>query len=181
MRIQNIIQAVAVLAILFLSGAAIAEEMTLPITSYAEIINRSDVRLLVNIPIPDEIEDSNLTFAELRFGIIPRLAGDSILTINCHAVTSTWSPDNVGWNVPWLNPGGDFEPDEFTFFTTASAENGEIQFDITETIRSWLNGNRPNFGLIFIIPERISSRFELDRLPDLPNGAIGFVRIVKSH
>jgi hypothetical protein len=39
-------------------------------------------------------------------------------------------------------------------------------FDLTEAVKSWLNGFRENHGLIFLVPENITSRFELPQPVD---------------
>jgi len=165
-------------AVLLLCFKAWGEEVTLPVTAYSVISSDSENRLLVNIPIPDNAADSNLLFAEFSIRIIPELTGDSILTINCHAVSTTWEPDNVGWEFPWQNPGGDFEADEGTFYSTVSPSDSAANFDITELLRAWLIGDRANYGLIFIVPERSVSDYQIDSPPDLPGGAIGTVRLV---
>jgi hypothetical protein len=157
--------------------AAQGEEVSIQITDYAIINNNSgDFRVLVHILLPDSIADSTLMFAELSFMVSPELEKDGILRINCHAVTTPWNSENVDWDNPWQNPGGDFEQDELTMFTTAANEETPAIFDITDQAKSWLNGSIENNGLVFLIPDEIASRFEIGRLPDFPENALGIIK-----
>ena len=159
---------------------AIAREITLPITGHALISNGSGpVRILINVPLPQGVNDSNLVFAELTIPITPQLAGDSILRIDCYPVTSAWTPQNVGWSSPWQRAGGDYDTSASPIlFATTNAASDKAYFDLTRVIKSWLCNMRQNHGLIFMIPNNISSRFGLRATPNLPSNAIGMLKIV---
>jgi hypothetical protein len=154
-----------------------AGEFSAPVESYALIQNgESEIRLLVQFDIPDGVTDSTLTFAELIFGIAPAFAPDSVLRLDCFAVTTPWEPGNVNWDSPWQNPGGDFQEDACAMVTLSANSEQLAYFDLTETVRSWLGGSHPNYGLMFVIPSHIASRYALQRLPNLPERAIGVAK-----
>jgi hypothetical protein len=159
---------------------AIAGEITLPITGHALISNGSGpARILINVPLPQEVNDSNLVFAELTFPITPQLACDSILRIDCYPVTSAWTPQNVGWSSPWQNAGGDYDTSAAPIlFAASESSTQQAYFDLTRVIISWLRNTRQNHGLIFMIPTQNLSRFALRTAPNLPTNAIGVLKIV---
>jgi hypothetical protein len=154
-----------------------AGEFSAPVENYALIGNGgSEIRLLVRFDIPDGVTDSTLTFAELIFGIAPAFAPDSVLRLDCFPVTTAWEPGDVNWNYPWQNPGGDFQEDDCAMVTLSAISEQLAYFDLTETVRAWLDGSRVNYGLIFVIPAQLGSRYTLQREPDLPERAIGVVK-----
>jgi hypothetical protein len=159
--------------------SAMAEEINLALTDYA-IIHRgnSEFRVLTKFDLPDDIADSTLTFAEFSIGITPQLTSESILSIECYPLTTYWDFGNVSWNNPWQNSGGDFEEDELTMFSTISDSSNLAYFDMTQTVKSWLNGTRDNFGLIFIIPEDVSSQFTVCGHPEMPENVYAIAKFV---
>lgn len=156
-----------------------AGEISSFVSGYA-VINGPDgnQRLLIKVPFPEGVADSSVGFAELNLAITPSLAEDSILRINCHIITSPWQSDNVAWDNPWQNYGGDFEADELTMFTTSADGGQSAYFDLTAGIRAWLGGSKSNYGIILIIPDEIKSRYEANGASDLPPGAIGALKFV---
>jgi len=157
-----------------------AEEIQVPITSHALITNGlGQSRILVNISLPPQVNDSNLVFAELLIPITPQMTADSILRIDCYPVTSAWNPQNVAWSGPWQRAGGDYDTTASPIlFATTNAASDKAYFDLTRVIKSWLGNIRQNHGLIFMIPNNISSRFGLRAAPNLPTNAIGTLKIV---
>jgi hypothetical protein len=156
-----------------------AEEINIPVTDYAVISHgNTEFRILARFEIPEGVADSTLMFVELGFGIAPVLEQDSVLRIDCNAITFDWNMRSADWNYPWQNPGGDFDEDLMTMFTVTSANRGRAYFDLTDIVRSWLRNEANNHGLIFLIPNGISSSFEVQRLPGLPEDAIAEVKFV---
>jgi hypothetical protein len=162
------------MALFMLCLSAWAVEINVPVTDYS-ILNdgKSEIRIVAHISIPNSVADSTLMFAELQFAITPQLAEDSILWINCYAVTTPWEVGTVGWETPWQAPGGDFESDELTMYNTVNPNDSTAYFDLTDCVRSWLRDDRANYGLIFMVPASIASRFELGQLPD---GILGTIK-----
>jgi hypothetical protein len=171
---------VTLIALLALSVCVLAEEITFPVTEYSVISDSIDnPRLVAKFALPQEITDTTLVFAEIRFGITPQYSTDSILQLECIRISTEWSPNNVGWSSPWTNLGGDFD----TLMTPAMFATTEVgtqtaYFDITEIVRDWLKNTTPNHGLIFIAPEGLTSECTIDQLPELPNNAIASMKIV---
>ena len=76
------------------------------------------------------------------------------LQVNCtnlgammqvYRLTSDWAEENVTWNSPWDNPGGDYDP--------AIVVNGDCTatglrtIDITEFVQAWADGTA-NYGIL---------------------------------
>ncbi|HBC47230.1 MAG TPA: hypothetical protein DCZ43_09310 [candidate division Zixibacteria bacterium] len=155
--------------------SAWAGEINVPVTDYSILHDaKSEIRIVTHIPIPDSVADSTLMFAEFQFAITPQLAEDSILWINCYALTIPWEVGTVDWETPWQAPGGDFEADELTMFTTSNPNDSIAYFDLTDCVRSWLREDRANYGLIFMVPASIASRFWLNQLPEEALGSIKY-------
>ena len=156
-----------------------AEEFNASVEDHAIICDgRNEIRLLVKFSVPEGVTDSNLTFAELTFGVTPAFAPDSILRLDCCPISTAWDPATVAWNYPWQTPGGDFEGDVSAMVTLSGRNDQAAYLDLTEIVRYWLAGSIPNHGLIFIIPQHIVSRYALRQLPNLPERAMGTVRFV---
>ena len=178
---RNYLYLIMLAAVVCLLGLiAYADEIQVPITSHALISNnQGKSNVLVSIPLPPQVNDSNLVFAQLAFPITPQLAGDSILRIDCFRVTATWNSQNVSWTSPWRNPGGDYDTSAAPImFTTATPDLRNAYFDITNVVKSWLTANRQNHGLIFVVPNNIESRFAPNSAPSSPNNSLGTLKIL---
>jgi hypothetical protein len=68
---------------------------------------------------------------------------------------ATWefaSEDSMGESVPWVWPGGDFDPVEAGRFTFRD-EEGDTLFELDidpRLVHDWIDGGRPNEGLILV-------------------------------
>jgi hypothetical protein len=170
-----------VVAIVILSAVcAWAEEITLPVTEYSTLASTgSSPRLVMQFSMPANLSDTTLIFAELSFGITPEYDVDSILQFECSRVVTTWETGNADWNTPWTNPGGDYDTTMApAIFATSDIGAQSAYFDITEIVKGWLRDSISNRGLIFIVPDRILSRFIIGSLPGLPENAIATVKFV---
>jgi hypothetical protein len=163
-----------------MSVCALAEEITFPVTEYSVISDsNSNQRLVVQFALPQDISDTTLVFAEISFAITPEYSIDSILQFDCIRLSTEWNPNKVGWSSPWTNPGGDYD----TLMTPAMFATTQVgaqtaYFDITEIVRDWLRETAPNYGLIFMVQDGISSGFSIDQLQGLPNNAIATLKII---
>jgi len=65
--------------------------------------------------------------------------------IHCHEVLQSWSEDSLTWNnQPAFGPPVDVQPDIMGL--------GLIWCDVTELVRGWVTGERPNHGLVMTNP-----------------------------
>lgn len=70
-----------------------------------------------------------------------------------HEVTRPWTEDTVTWNVaalgkPWGKPGGDYLPVVAGRVTKVKVENTWHVFDVTESVRKWIDQPASNLGLL---------------------------------
>lgn len=80
--------------------------------------------------------------------------------IRCHAIVRDWSEKTASWDMSlgddqWVNAGGDWDPTPVAgnqLATTMSGEKGYwLEFDITRLVQSWVNKQRPNFGVVLML------------------------------
>ena len=75
--------------------------------------------------------------------------------VEAHVLLHDWTEDGVTWNDrdgvdSWSTPGGDYDPDVAGSFLADSV--GPKTMDITDAARAWVDGSKPNYGLILLSP-----------------------------
>lgn len=94
------------------------------------------------------------TFVSATFNINILVATNQ--TINIHRITNPWDEMVVTWN----NFGGSYSPTiEATFNASAT---GWTSVDVTNLVGSWLNGSKPNYGLLLDQVDKTWPRTEYD-------------------
>ena len=178
---MNTIKGLLLMGLVLVFGASniFADDITVPVSDYAVISHGGgENRVLVYFQIPEEVTASNFMFAEMSVGIEPQLAGDSLLRIDCFAVTTDWLGGNVNWNQPWENPGGDFDEDRLIMFNCNTFDTEMANFDLSGAVKWWLDGTQDNYGLIFLIPEHIVSNYSLQSIPGYPDNTYAIVKFI---
>jgi len=77
------------------------------------------------------------------------------------ALDESWEETQVTWNsrytgVPWTTAGGTFSKMYARHNITDADLNNWVEMDITELVREWVSGERPNYGVI-IIPNYLTA------------------------
>jgi hypothetical protein len=119
--------------------------------------NPRETRVLLYFELPEEIlrPEVIIDFAvlSLSVGIKDAVMGQ----IEVLPLMTAWTElDNVGWFVPWSQPGGDCTSDGYAASSYVLREAQgivAIPIDITGIVRSWLEGEFGNNGLLIKISE----------------------------
>lgn len=75
-------------------------------------------------------------------------------SVAIHALTSSWSSTGATWNrrlsaTPWTSTGGDYEAlPLYRNHDAGPGAPGWRQFPVTRAVQGWVDGTRPNHGLI---------------------------------
>ena len=113
------------------------------------------LRVLARFDIPDSILSSRIITANLMLDAdLPVENIDTTLWLSIASITTDWDDQNVGWNTPWTNPGGDFDMLKTVSFFLNPTESRVHMIDIKKIIHHMVRENLPNYGFI-IIPGRL--------------------------
>lgn len=100
-----------------------------------------------------------LTKAVFSFVEHSTWGGDPLYRAHLYRVTEPWNEGEVTWNNRtatelWATPGVSFAEEwAYADFTTQQWCQ-EIDFDVTELVRGWIDGTFPNYGMV-LIPEAL--------------------------
>jgi len=106
------------------------------------------------VPKDVDIESATLTF------YIKRASSWHKNEITPYVISEEWSPERVTWNTMPLYDRNTYD------YTPNSWQPALYEFDITNIVQNWYNGDLTNFGLIFIGQESIDCTY-LKVLTDL--------------
>jgi hypothetical protein len=162
---SKLISRVTVLALLLVPGLVKGSEDTLVLQPSSITFIRPErmddykgLRILAKFEIPDSILSSRIITANLAFDAdLPVEDADTTLWLTLAPITTDWDEQNVGWDTPWTNPGGDFDTLETVSFFLNPTESGTHLMDIKKILRHMQKENLPNNGFIFI-PGRLNGK-----------------------
>lgn len=154
MRVLNI------LLILALGVTSVfAEEITVNLDQVALILpDQEDYleyssRIAIHFTLPDEINSKEIIYAELyiplNFGEFETV-GDSLLEIEAFDITTDWNEKNTDWDSPWSDPGGDIDTLSSYTYSIMIGQSEDVYMDITRFVRSLVEDEQENFGLMLI-------------------------------
>ena len=162
--------AITAVFVLSLSSLAQADSLLVDITRGALVVNNdgTDARLLLKFDLPQELTGMEVVFAELSFPLISVIPDSSALAVNCFPLLVSWDPGNVTWADLGDMPGAEVIGDKGTVYAVSEEGASESYFDVTETVRSWLDETIANNGLLFFSdPDRLP-RFQYSRSEGSP-------------
>jgi len=173
MRILNILLILALACSIVSAG-----EVTVDLDRVALLVpspqdaNEYSSRIAIHFTLPDEVEGSDIIYAELH---VPldfsgfEIEGNLILEFQAHNITTDWTEENADSDGHWSEPGGDI--DTLTFYTYTITIDGEadVFMDVTKFVRPIVESGSDNFGmmlipikhgrLVFHIPQRLITYF----------------------
>jgi hypothetical protein len=95
-------------------------------------------RVLLNFEFPEELQDVEIDHAEIVF---PITNVNMEFTMEIYSVTTPWQSGTT-WNVPWDNPGGDFNNSYYNHFTFDPARiSHEYFLNVTTHLCQIQNGS----------------------------------------
>ena len=109
---------------------------------------RSLLKLDVSsIPVTDTVTNATLEL------YLNSLAGNSSQSADVYLVPSNWSGNSATWfrrtnTSNWTSAGGDFSQKIGTISLTN--DPGFYNLSLTQTVRNWISGSTPNYGLFII-------------------------------
>lgn len=152
---------ICVLALWF--SSVYAEETTVTLTDYAVIEpdgQSEPARVLSKVTLPGGLSGKQIDFAQLSF-TITSLPGP-YLEIEVYPLTTSWESRSVSWTSPWQNAGGDFDYGDVALVAITGGESLRGHADITDIVRSWIEGRRTNDGIILVCSEEFPGDFQLE-------------------
>lgn len=109
-------------------------------------------RILFKIDLEGIPETSVIDFAELFVpGFLPPNV-EIVFGIEARRIARDWDANNVSWDHPWVNPGGDFDTTYCCLFTLDNKDVTKTHLDVTPIIKSMIEGEA-NYGVILKRPE----------------------------
>lgn len=151
-NMKNIVAMIALSILIISSPAWSLDSLIVNITRASVIVNpddTNDMRALLQFDLPELLDTTKYVMvAELRFRINIPQQFDRLIKLRACPLTREWSPDNVGWNIPWDNAGGDFADTMRALGHVSQSGETEIKIDVAHLIQNYIRGYLPNHGLI---------------------------------
>jgi len=159
-------QAAKVAAILLLTiAAASGDTLSVPIGPVAAIAGpirgQTRARVLISLPIPDDVFQSKIDFAMLQFPAFTITDTHDLVAMQVHRVTTAWDPAHVSWTAPWQNPGGDFDSACLAWYAISAGDDHPVGMDLTPCVKAWQSG-AGNYGIILKRPNRQGGGFAVE-------------------
>jgi hypothetical protein len=161
-----------------------AETINIPVQALAVIYpphNDSDLdhglRLLIKFDLPESLSTSRILFSEACLPLPLIQFSDTTFSFGIFALTASWGENEVDWNFPWVDPGGDIDSSEsFCRFFTIGDDS--LVLDLTELTRNWLQEGRQNYGCLITtnFTHRRGLRFNIDNILPVIRSSL-FLRI----
>ncbi len=131
-----------------------AETINVPVQNLAVIYppnNDPDLdhglRLLVKFNLPESLSTSRILFSEAFLPLPLTQFRDTTFSFGIFALNTSWDENDVDWNFPWINPGGDIDSlQSFCRFFTIGDDS--LILDLTDLTKNWLQDGRPNYGCL---------------------------------
>lgn len=156
------------LLIIMLAGTATADENVVNINSAIVIRspNYGEFHVLMRpqIKFPDTTMVVDRAFLNLIAS--PQTDDRTYISIRLHPITTDWDGNNVSWDSPWTEAGGDIDEMFYGEHLIILPENQEIQIDITDLCMRWADGRLPYYGFLLKVSANSLSRFTVLRQND---------------
>ena len=97
--------------------------------------------------------DAQIVYAELHIpfdftGMI--IDRNATLELQAYPITTSWIDGDANWQSPWSTCGGDLDTLSFYTYTLNYAGDTDVFLDLTEYVKSVIEGGAENLGLMFI-------------------------------
>ncbi len=154
MRALSILLAATIGVVPALADEAIVglDRVALIVPPYEDMPGYSS-RIAIHFTLPEQVSDQEIIYAELFIPLDLRgveILGDSLLDMEAYDITSDWSEENVSWDSPWSEPGGDIDSLSSYAYTITLQQSEDVHMDIRSFVRSVVKGDIVNHGLMLI-------------------------------
>jgi len=110
-------------------------------------------RILIRFDIPSLPENATISSVQLQVCLAMEYFFDEETVLYLHRITGFWKEKEVSWKSnqdkrDWKEEGGDFDPKIETVTSLIGKTQGWISWDVTKTVKDFLDGKYVNFGFI---------------------------------
>lgn len=114
---------------------------------------RDTKRVLIRFDLTSIPPDAIISSAELQVCLAGEYYFHQMRVIYVHKITGFWKDGEVTWNQSqekrnWRSPGGDFDWEIESAKSLMGKNYGWVSWDVTRTIKDWLDGKYVNFGFL---------------------------------
>lgn len=150
----------------------LALQVTLKPCEVATISSPTDtteLRLLVKYDLAGLFSTARILYAQLNGTIEVSSSPDGgMVNVEAPAITTQWDAGTVTWTAPWTDVGGDVDPNiKGTFLVREGVQ--PLRIDITDVVTEWLEGERPNAGVMLRVSPSFGGTF---RIPTTVNDGV---------
>jgi len=178
MKISEII-VIGAAALILCATAGAVTELNIPVTDFAVIAppgHSEEGLVLLSFSLPDSFPHGNILRAQLVCNARPVDEVDSVFEITAAPIGIAWNQQDVHWSDSWGEGGGNLVDSMFTYAGVVVGEN-RTRVEITDMVRAWAAGSRPNYGIVIKAPNDWRVRFRLE-LPDPNRQEIAYIKIL---
>jgi len=160
MRESDIMRAYVVLIAMLAAaiGAAglQAKEIVISPTKVEAIVSPTDARdsrVLVYFELPGELYGKKIVIDNAALVFEAQVSDAEFGMVHIFPVTRAWqTEENIAWDSPWEEAGGDYTQRIAGRSVTLKAANGEreISSNVTFIVMDWISGRLANNGLILV-------------------------------
>jgi len=146
----------AILGMVFWAGVTFAEETIVGVPDAIAISNPGGAT--VHYLLRPEIDFSDTTiiidWATLELTVSPQTEDTiTFISIRVYPIAVDWNPDNVAWDSPWINPGGDFDNVSYAEYAVSAPGTQTIAVDLTDLCMRWADARLPYYGFLISVSE----------------------------
>ncbi|MCP4581492.1 MAG: DNRLRE domain-containing protein [candidate division Zixibacteria bacterium] len=121
-------------------------------------------RVALHFSLPEVVDGGEIVSAELYMPIDlsnVEVEGETILEVMAQNITAGWTEQNASWANPWTESGGDLDSLSFYSYTINITDDEVIRLDLTEFVRSIVQDDADNYGLMLMPFKHDQEIFEL--------------------
>ncbi len=167
MKVKNIIASLTALMFV-LAVSAMAAENIIEVNQVSVIHSEdmSEIHVLAKPELGFPDTTMHIDRAFLNILAAPQTDDTTFISIRVHPITTDWDVNNVGWDTPWQNPGGDIVETRYAEYMITLPELQDISIDITDLCSRWADGRIPYYGFLVTISESSLAQFTMERYGD---------------
>lgn len=171
----------AALIMLLISGGTLwAADFSADITSYAWLTDPDSVeapRVLLNFNLPEGFLGTTIASAKLYFPVSFSVYDSVRANLSVWSLGTAWTPETVGWDTPWNQPGGDVADSSYILFDTNDFSSRIIEIDILGIASAWAQEWYDNHGLLVMLLQPENHSFNLEQPSGWSTGVVAKVEI----
>ncbi len=166
--------------LLVLAGTLLATEYSVNVTSHAWLTDPESVkgpRVLLKFDLPEDFSGKTVSSAKLFLPVSFVINDSALANLSVWPLAGTWLLENVGWDTPWSQAGGDVADSSYILFPTDDVSSRLIEIEISGIVSAWAQEWYANNGLLVMLLQPESQSFQLEENAEWPSGAVARVEI----